>query len=176
MLSPSLMMLGLALPGSLFAQAVPTSSFAMGGQIAAGTCSVASVAQTMPEVSASVFVQNPGAAGGVVSSYTPFVLGLAGCSGVLGASFTLGEAADAEPTHATAFRNKAPDAAPFTSIWLKTDGCDSSGTITPGRAFSRTFSTPDYELDLCAQYHKHRGGLVTQGGISTTFTVTVTYL
>jgi len=170
-----LILLGLHLPGAALAQAAPTASFAMGGQIEAGTCAVGSVVQTMPDVAANVFSQNASGSAGVASSFTPFVLSLTRCAGVLGASFVMGSSADAEPTHTNAFRNKAADAAPFTSIWLKAGTCTSSATITPGVAFSRDFSTPEYDLALCAQYHKHRGGLVTQGGISTDFTVTITY-
>lgn len=171
-----LMLLGLHLPGAALAQAAPTASFAMGGQIEAGTCAVGSVVQTMPDVAANVFSQNASSAAGVPSSYTRFVLALTRCAGVVGASFVMGTAADAEPAHINAFRNKAVDAAPFTSIWLKAGACGTAGaTIAPGETISREFSTPEYDLALCAQYHKHRGGLVTQGGIRTDFTVTVTY-
>jgi len=171
-----LLLFASALPAVASAQTAPTASVAMGGQIEAGTCAVSSVAKTMPEVAANVFSQNASGSAGVPSSYTAFVLALSRCAGVAGASFAMGTAADAEPTHTNAFRNKAVDAAPFTSIWLKAGTCTSSSTITPGVAFSRNFSTPEYDLALCAQYHKHGGGLVTQGAISTDFTVTITYL
>lgn len=174
-LHPPLLLLGLVLPGMAVAQAGATAGFAMGGQIEAGTCAVGSVSRTMPEVTADVFSQNAAGSAGVPSSYTSFELALTRCTGVLGAEFVMGTPADAEPTHSNVFRNKAADAAPFTSIWLKVGACTSSSTIMPGTPFSRGFSTPNYELPLCAQYHKHRGGLVTQGGISTDFTVTITY-
>ena len=173
---PTLLLFALALPVAAWAQTGPTASVTMGGQIEAGTCAASSVARTMPEVAANAFSQNASGAAGVPSSYTPFVLALTRCAGVVGASFVMGTAADAEPTHTNAFRNKAVDAAPFTSIWLKAGACGSAGaTITPGGTISREFSTPEYDLALCAQYHKHRGGLVTQGAISSDFTVTITY-
>lgn len=172
---PTLLLFALALPVAASAQTGPTASVAMGGQIEAGTCAVSSVARTLPEVAANTFSQNASGSAGVPSSYTAFVLALTRCAGVVGASFAMGTAADAEPTHTNAFRNKAVDAAPFTSIWLKAGTCASGTTITPGGTISRDFSTPEYDLALCAQYHKHRGGLVTQGAISTDFTVTITY-
>ncbi|KAB7628585.1 MULTISPECIES: hypothetical protein [Stenotrophomonas] len=170
-----LLLLGLVLPGAALAQAGGTASFAMGGQIEAGTCAVGSVARTLPEVTANVFPQSAEGTAGVPSSYTAFALSLTRCAGVLGAEFVMGTPADGEPTHSNLFRNKAADAAPFAAIWLKAGTCASSSTITPGAPFSRDFSTPEYELLLCAQYAKYRGGLVTQGGISTDFTVTITY-
>lgn len=163
-----------ALPAA--AQQRATANFALTGQIEAGTCTASSVAKTMPEVAANAFPQNASDSAGVPSSYTPFVLALTDCAGVIFITITMGTAADAEPTDTTVFRNKAVDAAPFTSIRLQRGTCSASGASRPGSTAALFLSAPDHlDVELCAQYHKLAGGLVTQGTISTDFTVTLVY-
>ncbi len=163
-----------ALPAA--AQQRATANFALTGEIEAGTCTASSVAKTMPEVAANAFPQNASDSAGVPSSYTPFVLALTRCAGVAFVRITMGTAADAELTNTNVFRNTAVDAAPFTSIRLQYGTCSASGAIRPGSTSARFLSAPDHhDVELCAQYHKLAGGLVTQGTISTNFTVTLTY-
>jgi len=163
-----------ALPAA--AQQRATATFALTGVIEAGTCSASSVVKTMPEVAANAFPQNASDSAGVPSSYTPFVLALTSCAGVDIVFIRMGTAADAEPTDTNVFRNTAVDAAPFTSIRLQRGTCSASGASRPGSNSWQFLSAPDHhDVQLCAQYHKLAGGLVTQGTISTNFTVTLTY-
>ncbi len=145
------------------------------GTVRPGTCTVNNPTHSMPVVGADKFPTTAG--GGVVDSYTPFSLELTACSGVKGARFTFGVAADAAPApNATLFRNKlTAGAAPNTGIWLQQGACSATGTtVAPGSSLTRTF-TGSHTENLCAQYTKVGTGEVTAGDISSTFTVTVDY-
>jgi type 1 fimbria pilin len=158
------------------AQSISTARIDLNGSIQAGTCTVAAVTRTMPPVSADVFPQVPTQTGTAAASYTDFALALTACSGVTGATFKFGDAADASTQQASVFRNKAANGAPYTAIWLRDSAaCTAGGTIAPGGSISRNFTAATYAFPLCAQYVKVAGGLVTMGPLTTTFTVTITY-
>lgn len=166
----------LALCACPLAAAQSTVRVDLNGSIQAGTCTAAAVTKTMPAVKASAFPQTAAGKAGVAASYTPFDVALTGCSGVTGANFVFGAAADAEPQQTDSFRNKATNGAPFTAIWVReTAACSTGATVRPGATLSKTFATATYTLPMCAQYYKFAGGLVSMGPLTTTFTVTVTY-
>lgn len=159
------------------AQQRATANFALTGQIEAGTCAIGAVSRTMPTASASDFPNVAATVGGAVPSFDTFNLALTGCSGVTGATITFGATADAATGQTEAFKNKAAaNAAPNTGVLLKETNCTTGATVTPGKTLTRTFATATHNVPLCAQYYKLAGGLVTKGAISTTFTLTVTFL
>jgi len=158
------------------AHAQSSARVELNGHVNAGTCTVAAVTKAIAHVGANAFPQTAAGTGGITASYTNFELSLTGCSGVTGASFQMGAAADAS-TQANVFKNKATNGAPFTGYWIKegTGRCATGATVAPGDAISKNFTAATYQLYLCAQYVKIAGGLVTMGPLSTNFTVTITY-
>jgi type 1 fimbria pilin len=158
------------------AQNVGTANVTLNGSIGPGTCTVAAVSKVMPTLGANVFNPSPTWAGGVSESHTPVDLTLSACSGVTGATFVFGTAADADATNAEFYRNKAANPAPNTAIRLRdTNACSTGNSVRPGASVSRAFSGASFSLPLCALYYKLPSGVVSRGGLSTTFTVTVTY-
>ncbi|MGX9189169.1 fimbrial protein [Stenotrophomonas sp. Ker107b] len=170
-----LLMLVSVLPAR--AQSTGTSNVALTGRIQPGTCTVAAVNERFPTVMANTFNNNPASENSNSASWLPFNLTLTGCAGVTGATLVFGTAADAEPSRASMFRNKATaDAAPYAAIWLRpTTDCATGGTIAPASTRNETISGSTHEVPLCALYVKLAGGVVTRGAISTRFTVTITY-
>lgn len=165
----------LSLPAA--AQLTSTAQIELNGNVQAGTCTAAGVTKTFPTVSAGAFPQTEAATGGVAASYTDIEIALTDCTGVTGATFQIGVRADASSQPTNVFRNKATDGAPFTSYWIRegAGACATGRTVAPGAALSRDFAGSSYNLELCAQYHKNPGGLVSMGPLSTNFTVTITY-
>lgn len=162
----------LAAAASGASQASAQTSITLNGTVRAGTCAVANVDKTMPEVGADEFP----ASGGVAGSITPFELEFTGCSGVTGAALTFGTAADADSSNPNTFRNTAPNPAPHTSLWLRQGAtCTSGNTITPGVAIPISISGASHTFNGCAWYARLLTGPVTSGGIGTSFIVSIVY-
>jgi len=158
------------------AQSTGTANIALTGQVQPGTCTIGAVSMTMPTLGANAFNQSATWTGGIAESYTPLDITLTACAGVTGATFVFGAASDADTTNAEYFKNKATGAAPHTAIRLRdTRTCSSGNSVKPGDSLSRAVTGTSLSLPLCAIYYKLPGGIVTRGGLSTHFTVTVTY-
>lgn len=172
-----LLLPGLITAAPVCAQSTGTANIALTGQVQPGTCTVAAVNERFPTVMANTFNPNPASENSNSASWLPFNLTLTGCAGVTGATLVFGTAADAEPSRASMFRNKATaDAAPYAAIWLRpTTDCATGGTIAPAGTRNETISGATHQVPLCALYVKLAGGVVTRGAISTLFTVTITY-